>query len=100
MLAQVAAAEFTIDRPQTMMEAAVFAAVLFTVIFIFVRGLKGFVGRFNGALTDYFWWVFGFLIVIFLYTYRPWETDPMLEADIELPAEGIQGTQAESDPGD
>lgn len=98
MLANISAAEFTIDRPETMMDAAILAVIVMTILFVIIRGLQSVTGTFEKRVTWYFWASFLALVVVFLYTYRPWEEDPMVVADIEIPG-GVQGVEASTDPG-
>ncbi|MDH4277401.1 MAG: hypothetical protein OEZ14_10410 [Acidimicrobiia bacterium] len=99
MLGVIAAAEFTINRPETMMDAAILAVIALTILFVIIRGLQSVTGTFEKRISWYFWASFFALVVIFLYTYRPWEEDPMVEAEIEIPA-SIQGVEASTESGD
>ena len=99
MLGVMAAAEFTISRPENLMDAAVLAVIVVTILFVIIRGLQSVTGTFEKRITWYFWASFLALVVVFLYTYRPWEEDPMVVADIEIPA-SVQGVEASTDLGD
>ena len=98
MLAWILAAEFTIDRPESMMDAAILAIIAMTILFVIIRGLQSVTGTFEKRITWYFWATFLAFVVVFLYTYRPWEEDPMLIADVEIPASSVQGVETHSDP--
>lgn len=94
----VVAAEFTIPSPETPLGWAIVAAIAFTILWVLVRGLYSFLGKVStDFLGPVFWSVFGILALIFLFTERPWENENLIEGEINVSSEGVEGLETHTD---